>query len=183
MRVLKKAAHEIREFAVLFAYFAVVLGGFAVYQRLLLSSHAIDCPDLGASAVAALVLAKVVLIGEGVGLGERFADRSLFVRSAYKSVLYSVAVFVVVALERLVSSFLHGQSPANLWSELRSGSWHELVARAAIVLVSFLPLFALRETLRELKQLLGSDETVSQLFLRMPARPEGGSAPARRSEP
>jgi hypothetical protein len=150
--MMKKAAHEIGEFARLFAYFAVVLVGFGVYRRLLLSRSAVDYPELGASVVGAMVLAKVVLLGDSLGLGKRLGARSPVVRTLCKSALYGVAVFVVVAIEHLLTGLFHGQSPADVWREVQRSGWQELAARAVLVFTSFVPFFALHECLSALKR-------------------------------
>lgn len=174
-RLLERVAQEAGRLSLLFAYFAVILVAFGVYRRLLLSSYAIDPRELGANAIAALLLAKVVLVGESVGLGERPGTGPLFRRTIYKSVLYGIAVFVAVGVDRLLDGLLHKQSPAEVWRAVASGGWHEPVARAAIVFISFLPFFALRETLHDLQQALGGEQSVRQLFFRMRRPPKAGA--------
>jgi hypothetical protein len=171
-RVAQRTVHELKEFAAIFVYFAVILVGFNVYERLVLSEYAIDYFQIGASVVEALVLAKVVLLAEAAGLGGRFRDRPLIVPTLCETLALCVAVLVVMGLERFVKGLVHGQSPAVVWSGIRRGGWKEPVARAVMIVVALIPFCALREVGR---RLMGDDQPLAQLFVRKPGAPKGGA--------
>jgi hypothetical protein len=174
--VARKTAHELKEFAAVFVYFAVILAGFNVYERLVLSEHAVDYVGVGISLGEALVLAKVVLLAESTGIGERFRDRPLIVPTLYKSLALCFAVLVVMGLEHFLKGLIHGQSPAAVWAALRKGGWKQPVARAVLVAVALVPFCALREVGR---QLMGGDAPLRELFVRRPRGPKSGApAPA-----
>jgi hypothetical protein len=170
--VARKTAHEVEELAAVSAYFAVILVGFNVYERLVLSEYAVDYAQVGVSLVEALVLAKVVLLADAVGLGERYRDRPLIVPTLYKSLVLCLAVLVVVALEHFVKGLIRGQSPAVVWSAIRRGGWKEPAARVVMIVVALIPFCALREIGR---QLAGDDEPLRRLFIRKPGQPRGGA--------
>jgi len=55
---------EMRKFALVASFLFFFFGAFATYRRLILSEYQIDCFQSGYALVEALVLGKVVLVGE-----------------------------------------------------------------------------------------------------------------------
>jgi hypothetical protein len=85
----QKLSREMREFVIIFLYLGLLMGAFNTYRWLLLAEYHVGYFVYGYSLVEALVLAKVIIIGESLGIGERFADRPLIVPTHYKTMLFA----------------------------------------------------------------------------------------------
>jgi hypothetical protein len=154
----QKATHELREFAVIALYLAFFFCAIATYSMLLLSQFRVSYFTYGTALINALVIAKVILIGEYAHLGKKHESKPLFQSALYKAFLFSLLVFAFHVVEEAIKRRWHGENLLTTYHEIRI---NELLARSVIVFCTFLPLFAFRE----LRRVLGEDKFWS-LFLR-----------------
>jgi hypothetical protein len=91
-RLKEKAIEEFKMFWAIAIYLALMLVAFTSYRRLIPSESGISYLHYGTGVIEALILAKVILIGQALGLGKRFENAPLYV-----SVLFKAAVFGVLA--------------------------------------------------------------------------------------
>jgi hypothetical protein len=97
-----------------------------------------------------LALAKLILTGEALRLGERRTQQPLLVLTVYYAVVFSAFALVFEILEHIVLGWLHGKGPAAVLAEILDKGWPHLVAMTMVVFFAFLPFFAFRETSRAL---------------------------------
>lgn len=90
----RKFLVEMRKFAIVASFLFFFFGAFATYRRLILSEYQIDYFQYGYALIQALVLGKVVLIGEIFQLGERFHGKPLIFPTLYKTFSFSILVLV-----------------------------------------------------------------------------------------
>ena len=143
----KEIVHEAKELAWLFAYLALFLCALSTYRMVLLNEFHLTYFRYGAALIEALVLAKVILIGEYARLGKRGEDRPLIVSAIYKAFLYSLLVAAFNVLEEAVKGFFHGRNLTGTLYEFRVS---DPVARTIIVFCAFIPLFTAIEMQRNL---------------------------------
>jgi len=153
----KKAAHEAKELLVIFLYLAFFFCALATYSMLLLSEYHVSYLTYGFALINALVVAKVILIGDYVHLGKRYEGRPLFVSAIVKAFLFSLLVFAFHVLEEVIKRIVHGADIATASREMRID---ELLGRALVVFCTFIPLFGFRE----LRRVLGEEEFHALLF-------------------
>ena len=67
-----KIIHEMKEYWINVIYLAVFFAAFTWYRRLILAKHDIIYLNYGVSIIEALILAKVILIGNALHIGSRF---------------------------------------------------------------------------------------------------------------
>lgn len=159
----QKAAHEFKEFAVIFLYLAFFFCALATYSMLLLDTYHVSYLNYGFALLNALVIAKVILIGEYMHLGNKHEAKPLLVSAVYKAFLFGLLVFGFHIVEELIRRLVHGASVATASREVR---FDELLSRSLVVFSTFIPLFGFRE----LRRVLGDDK-FHDLFFRI------GSAP------
>jgi hypothetical protein len=121
----------------------------------------------GAALVNALLLSKIILIGEYLKLGTRHESKPLLYSTFYKSFVFTVLVAVFHILETAVKGLLHGEGMAGTFTELKGLGIGEVIARSLVMFLAFLPLFALRETARAV-----GERRLEDLFLRSRASAE-----------
>ncbi len=165
--VREVVVHETRELIAISAFLAAFLVSLTTYRRLLLEEYNIDYYEYGYAVVEALVLAKVILIGEAFHLGEHFHEQSLAVSTAWKTVVFGLLVAVFTALEHFVGAIVHGRSLASALPQLTGSHLYELLARVVVTLVAFVPLFSFRE----LGRVLGPGKLSELFFHRKHAAP------------
>lgn len=150
---------ELRKTFVIFVYLALFLGAFATYRRLLLEEYQISYFHYGCSVVEALVLAKVIVFGSMLRLGERFDDRPLIIPTLYKSLGFSLLILAFSILERFLVGWWHGEvNEVILEKFLDEGIW-EILAQSFVKFLALLPLFAVWE----IGRVLGEGK-LSELF-------------------
>jgi hypothetical protein len=155
--VKQKAVHELQEFIGIFLYLAFFFCAFATYSMLLLNEFHVSYFVFGTALINALVVAKVILIGEYAHLGRKHELKPLFQSATYKAFLFSLLVFAFHIIEEVIKRRWHGENFATAYHEIRI---NELLARSVVVFCTFLPLFAFRE----LRRVLGEDKFWSLCF-------------------
>ncbi len=131
-------------------YLALMLGAFTSYRRLVLSESGISYLHYGGAVIEALILAKVILIGEALGLGKRFEAAPLIVSAIFKSLIFGVFVALFGILEHAIEGLLHHHTRNQIAHELFTAGRDEILARTVVMIVTFIPFFAFWETDRVL---------------------------------
>ena len=146
----EKAIEEFRMFWAIAIYLALMLGAFTSYRRLILSESGISYLHYGAGVIEALILAKVILIGEALGLGKRFEAAPLFVSVLFKAALFGVFAGLFGVIEHVIEGLAHRESWDGIAHSLVSAGRDEILARTLVLIVTFIPFFAFWETDRVL---------------------------------
>ncbi len=145
-----KIVEETRTVFLVSAYFIFLLGSFTLYRQLILAEYKVDYFHFGFNIIEALVLAKVIILGRMLHLGERFDDRPLIIPTIYKTVSFSFLVLVFTTLEHLLSGLWHGHGLQEVIGKIVAEGIWEILARVLVLLVALVPLFACWETGRVL---------------------------------
>jgi len=142
----EKAIEELRMFWVIAIYLAVMLAAFAWYRRFVLSAAGISYVHYWAAAIEALILAKVILIGQALGIGRRWEGSQLILSVLVKSVLFGVFIALFGILEHVIEGLVHRDSWEQIAHSLVSAGRDEILARTVMVIVTLIPFFAFWET-------------------------------------
>jgi hypothetical protein len=153
----QKAAHEFKEIAIVFLYLAFFFCAVATYGMLLLGKFQISYFTYGAALVNALVVTKVILIGEAVHFGRKLEAKPLIYSVFYKAFLFGWLVLAFHILEEMIKQLVHGKDIAGAFHEIRLD---DLLARSVVIFCTFIPLFAFRE----LGRVLGQDKFRTLFF-------------------
>ena len=141
----EKALEEFKAYWIITLYLALFLGALTVYRRLVLAEFGVAYLHYGFALIEALIIAKIILIGKAFGLGRRFDDAPLFVPTLYKSALFGGLVFLFGILEHVVEGLYHRKDWAAILHGLAELGIYELVARAIMLIIAFIPFFAFWE--------------------------------------
>jgi hypothetical protein len=168
----EKAVEEFKLFWIIALYLAVFLGSFTVYRALVMKELGVPYLHYGFALVEALIIAKVILIGQAFGLGKRFERGLLILSVLYKSILFGVFVFLFGILEHVVEALIHKSGWAGFVQGVSELGLYELLARVVMLIVAFVPFFAFWE----IGRVLGPGR-LSELFF---SRQGAGSSSERR---
>ena len=163
----QRIIHEVGEFLRIFLYLAPFFCAFATYRMLLLDQFEEKYFAYGAALVNALVLSKIILLGEHLRLGKRQEHKPMIHSTIYKSFLFTLLVAVSHILEDAVKGVLHGEGIVGAFAAFSGQGIGEMLAHSLVMFCAFLPFFALREVERVL-----GEGRMADLFLRSRASAE-----------
>jgi len=153
----RKAIHEAMEFAWVFAFLAFFFCALVTYSTLLLREFHVKYLSYAFALLNALIIAKVILIGELAHVGKKYEARPMLLSAIYKAFLFGLLVLGFHIVEEVIKGFLHGVSIARMLHEIRID---DLLGRSIVVFCVFIPLFAFRE----FRRVLGEDKFYNLLF-------------------
>jgi hypothetical protein len=157
----EKAAEELRLMLLISAYLASFFGAFLTYRRLISREFGVSTFHYGFALIEALVIAKVILIGNALGLGKREARRTLAVSVLRSSLIYGLLVGAFAILEHVIEGLVHGKTLAASFDALLNQGIYEILGRTLVLFVAFIPFFAFGEI-----GYLAGDQKLFDLFFR-----------------
>ena len=122
--------HELTEFAILTAYLYVTLGRSDPDEGVgAARPKALAFAPWGIAIVKAVVLAKFVLLGRAMKIGERYSTRPLIWPTLHKAFAFLVLLVVLTIIEEVVVGLFHHQSIAASLGELFGARLDETARR------------------------------------------------------
>jgi len=141
-----KAKREFIRYWLNVFYLAIVFGLFAWYRRLILAHYEIVYLEYGTAIVEAMVLGKVIMLGDMLGLSRKiFRDRPLILPTLYKAMVFSFFVALFAVAEGTVSGLFKGRGWRGWFDEMQGGGKYEFLARCVMLFVVFIPYFGFKE--------------------------------------
>jgi hypothetical protein len=153
----QKAAHELKEFVGVSLYLAFFFSAVVTYRMILLGDFHEWYFNYVLVWINALVVAKVILIGEYAHLGKRVETQPVLLSSVSKAILFSLLVFGFHIVEEVIKHLMHGKDMASAFHDMRLD---DLLGRCLVIFGTFVPFFAFRE----LRRVLGEDRFHNLLF-------------------
>src|SRR3974377_2481896 len=153
----QKAKHEMREMLVLSIYLAFFFCGVVTYKMLLLKEYHFEYWNYAFALINALVITKVIMIGEYAKLGKRHEAKPLILSAIWKAFVFGLLVFAFHVVEEVIKRLIHGADMARASGDIRL---EQLAARSIVVFCTFIPLFGFRE----FRRVLGEDSFKPLLF-------------------
>ncbi len=142
----EKIKREFIRYWINVAYLSATFSIFAWYRRLILAQHEIIYLHYGVAIFEAMVLAKVIMVGEMLGLSrELFKEKPLIYPTLFKSLAFTVFVGIFAVLEGTISGWFKGEGLDGWIIELRNEGKYEFVARCLMIFFIFIPFFAFKE--------------------------------------
>ena len=103
-------------------YLTLVFAAFTQYRRLVLAAHDITYTNYWVAVIEALILAKVIMIGDVLRLGRGLEHKPLIYPTLYKTVVFTLFVGIFTVLENVIKGLWKGRgSREGLLSFLGKG--------------------------------------------------------------
>ena len=153
----QKAKHELKELLLIFFYLAFFFCALVTYSMLLLNEYHVKYLNYAFALINALVITKVVMIGEYVHVGRRGETKPLVLSALWKAFIFTLLVFAFHVLEEVIKRLIHGDAMAEASRNIRID---ELLGRSLVVFCVFIPFFAFRE----FRRVMGEDEFKALVF-------------------
>ena len=139
----EKIKHELREMLTLFClYLAFFFCALETFEFFLLDEYHVRYWRYAFALINALVITKVIMIGEYAKLGKRQKDKSLFVSAIWKPFAFALLVFAFHFVEAVIKRLIHGVDLAKASHELRLDRF---ATRGIVVFCIFIRLSAFQE--------------------------------------
>ena len=172
----QRTVHELKEFAIVAIYLYITLGAVILMKSAVLQSQGIEFAFLGVAAVKAAVLAKFMLIGNALKIGERNVTSPLIWPTLHKAFGFLVLLIILTIIEEAVVGLFHRQSIAVSLGDMVGPRLEETAAGILIMLLVLIPFFAFRV----LDEALGEGRLTRMFFVeRAPTDPAVGIGKAR----
>jgi hypothetical protein len=156
----ERAVHQLKEFLAMFIYLWVLLTLLVINQSIVVAREAHQAHFF--AFINALILAKVLLIGEHLHLGNRFRDKPLLYSILYKCFVFTAFFIVVHILERVIVGVWSERTIAQSFPDIGGGSLKRILSVGATLFVALIPFFAFRE----ISRVIGPGELWSLLLNR-----------------
>ena len=162
----QKAAHEMKDLLAISFYLAFFFCALETYSMLLLRKYDISYLNYSFALINALVIAKVILIGDMAHLGREWESKPLYLSVLYKSFVFGLFVFAFHVVEEFIKRIIHHDPFGTVLHNLKLD---ETIARSIVIFCAFVPLFAFRE----LGRVVGEERFNALLF-----KPRAATDPA-----
>ena len=130
----ERAVHQLKEFLAMFIYLWILLTLLVINQSIVVAQEAHQAHFF--AFVNALILAKVLLIGEHLHLGNRFRDKPLLYSIFYKCFVFTIFFIVVHILERMIDGVWSGRTIAQSFPDIGGGSLKRILSMGATLFVA-----------------------------------------------
>ena len=155
----QRALKELEKYLIVAAFLFFFFGSVTTYRRLVLAEYHIGYFAYGWALVKALILAKVILIGEIFHLGKRFEGRRMIWAVLGKTLVFGLFIAAFGVGEHLLAALFHHRAIQEEFRFSREQGY-ELLARVQLEIVALLPLFAFNE----FDRVLGEGKVAALLF-------------------
>ena len=164
--------HEFRQVLPPTIFFFVGFNLILLTKRLILAEYLIQFTGFALATMSALIVGKVVLVADKLPFLRRFDYAPLAVPILFKTVIYTLLVFVARLLEAFVHYVIDGGAVgqgAFIAHELGKFTWHQFIAAQLWIFA----LFLVYVTASELNNLFGDGELFKILFTRRSSKQKG----------
>jgi hypothetical protein len=159
-RIGRRVSQEARRIATIFIYLWLVFGVLVLHESVVLSRHGLSAQFYGLAFVNAWILAKVMLVAEGLDARPHFEGRPLILPIALRSAGFALLLVCAYAAEESAINLWKGHSLADALPAIGRGGVRGLAVMTVIMAIALVPYF----TWRELGRVLGRD-TLRALML------------------
>ncbi len=144
-KLIRTAVEESKRLVIMVFYLWVVFGLYVLDESLILGKEHISFQMHGFAIINALVLGKVLLIGEDMSFADRFKDWPLIYPILYKALAFMVLFLAFHFAESIGVGLWDGKSVVESLPHEGNGTWQAWLCVAAILFISLVPFFAFRE--------------------------------------
>jgi hypothetical protein len=138
-----RATEELREFLILGVYLYVCLGAIIIMKSAILNGVGVEFDVWGIAAVKALLLAKFMLIGKALRLGEK-KNKPLAWPTLYQSLLTLLLLIVLTTLEEILVGAIHHRTVIESLTHVAGDRLDMVLATFLIMFLILVPYFAFR---------------------------------------
>jgi len=141
----QRVTHELEELGILTSYLAVFFCGVTTYGLLTGGTFHFSYYAYGTALLNAIVVAKVILLGEAVHAGRRYESTAVLYSATWKAFVFAWLVFAFHVVEEIIKGVVHRESVSGA---VHGIGFQDLFIRSFLVFWTLIPLFVVRELRR-----------------------------------
>ena len=154
--------HEFIQLWIINLYLAISFSVIITLNSLALAQHGIDAFNYGVALFGALFLGKIILLLENRSFVKRYDHKPLLYTVLYKSVLFTLLVFIVNMLEYYIFGFFQGKTSSMIYQQIIEEVYSiAFLSKILSVFLVFIPFFSIRELNKVLEK-----DTLWNLFFK-----------------
>ena len=158
-RLKALAIDETRKLFQVFLYIWILLSLFSIHKALIFNEDILTY-QLGCALINAWALAKVVLIGQRLSLGDRFRGKPLVYAIMFQATIFAITLLIFYIIEETLIGMWHGKTFVESIPAIGDGTLQAIIITVIIMFFALIPFFAFRE----LEQAIGRDILRQLLF-------------------
>lgn len=141
--IAERAEIEAKELFFLTLYLFIVFSALLFLKSAILEAQGVHWGYWGFAAIKALLVAKFILIGRALHIGEGLRTRPLIWQALHKAIAFTIFVAILTVIEdAAIGMAIHGKTFAQSTADLGGGTLRQMIATEFIVFLVFIPLFA-----------------------------------------
>ena len=156
----RRAAREFRSYIAIAAYLYVCFGAVLLYKAAVLQAHGVAYAPYGLAAIKALIMAKFMVVGHALHVGEAFGNKPLIYPVLFRSFVFLFMLLGLSVIEELIRGAIADRSLSESLAGFAGGTVLQVIATALLMWLCLLPYFAFRQ----LAEVLGEDR-LRRMFL------------------
>ena len=164
-RLKAGAVDETKKLLGVFLYLWILLTLFSLHEALIFNEDVLTYQQ-GFALINALALAKIVVVGQSLHVGDRLRNKPLVYPIVFKAATFAVLLLVFHVVEETLIGVWRGKRVAESIPTIGDGTLQATIMTAIILFVALIPFFAFLE----LEQAIGPKELHSLLFGRKAPR-------------
>lgn len=143
--VRSRAAEELKRYALISGYLFICFAVVMFYDASQAAAKQGAWAGLSVAMVKALVIGKLILIGEALKPGTRLKAPTLLYRVAWRTLGLLGVLILLKIIEELIIGLVHGKSVSGIVGELAAQSWMSLAGPVLLMLLILIPMVAATE--------------------------------------
>jgi magnesium-transporting ATPase (P-type) len=135
----QRAIREFKELVFISLYLYITLGAVIMMKTAVLHSEGVAFTPWGVAIVKAVVLAKFMMIGHAMKLGERPTTSPLMWPTLHRAFAFLVLLIIMTTIEEAIGGLFHHRSIAASLGDLFGARLQETLASFVIMLLVLIP--------------------------------------------
>ena len=174
-KMKEKAIEETKRFIAIALYIWVFLVVLELHRFAVLREvHVNSLPGhrFGFAAINALMLGKVILIGQVLHVGHQLNEKRLIHAVLFKSAIFALLLICFEIVEEVIVGLIHGKSLAASIPQFWGGGLEGILLAGLMAFVALIPFFLFTEV----QSVIGRDKLRSLIFQER-SKPAAGAQP------
>ena len=138
--VVQRLLQETADLARLTGYFYIAFVAIILYKATVLHTYGIRYVVWGAAFVKAVLMAKFLLLGQAMKIGEGYNNAPLIKPIIHKAFGFLILLVVLTGMEQSITGLLHHKSWSAALHQLVTANGGEKLAEILLLLLVLLPL-------------------------------------------
>jgi hypothetical protein len=155
-----RIAEELKALLALTLYLYICLGALLLLKTSILHDQGISYAAWGAAAIKAVLLAKFMMVGWAMHIGQRYMHKPLIWPTLHKALLFLILLLILTTVEEIGVGFIHARPLNESLRHIVGPTFYEGLAVSLVMFLILVPYCAFTT----LAEVMGEDKLVRLFF-------------------